>query len=401
MKLAAKYAGQRLQDSRLDAILDCRLCCVSSQWPHLSHHCVLGETRMFSSRVPRCLRVTIPGLLTFLTIVAAASSTNAAVEAVKGKRYSLHPRNGPWMIFVGSFKDVPEERRTEGGLSAWDAADQLVYELRRAGVPAFTFSHDKEIKAVGSSKLEDGEQPSRHYISRHEEVAVLAGNFKKPDDEMAQKVLTYLKEKYNPAFLKEGGLYAKTPGRKMPFSRAKMTPNPLMPEDQLRRKTDPLIKRLNVNAEHTLLRNPGKYTLRVATFKGSSVTGVGSFTPQKAKSTFQKLFGSSLDESAENARELTHAMRNAERFGYDRNIEAWVFHDRYESYVSIGSFNDRNDPRIAELTRKYMSKRKQFQGKNILTGEQFSVPRNPKPGTPPDKYWLFDVTPKLVEVPRI
>ena len=356
---------------------------------------------MFSSRVPRRLRAPLFGLLAILITVSSASSTDAAVEAVKGKRYSLHPKNGPWMIFVGSFKDVPEERRTEDGLRAWEAADQLVYELRRAGVPAFTYSHERKLETVGASKREDSEIAPRHYVARHEEVAVLAGNFDKPDDETAKKVLTYLKEKYDPAFVRKGGLYAKTPGRQKPFSRAKMTPNPLMSQDQLRRKTDPLIKRLNVNAEHTLLRNPGKYTLRVATFKGSSVTGVGSFAPQKAKSTFQKLFGSSLDASAENARELTHAMRNAERFGYDRNVEAWVFHDRYESYVTIGSFDSLNDPRIAELSRKYTAKRKQFQGRNILTGEQFSIPRTPKPNTPPDKYWLFDVKPKLIEVPHI
>ncbi len=126
------------------------------------------------------------------------------------------------------------------------------------------------------------------------------------------------------------------------------------------------------------------------------------------------MFGSSLDAAGTSAWELTQALRAAKKLGYDRNYEAWVFHDRYESYVTIGSFDSKNDPRLEQLARQFGGKTRTVQGNEVfyggaqmrqgeeaLTAESFSIPRNVPMGRDPQKFWMFDVTPKLIEIPKV
>ena len=164
---------------------------------------------------------------------------------------------------------------------------------------------------------------------------------------------------------------------------------------------DPLVRQLNSDSEFSLLKNRGKYTLRIATFKGNSIYQVSNQVQKKAQNTFDKLFGSNLDAAGTKAWELAQALRTAKRFGYDRNFDAWVFHDKYESYVTIGSFESRSDPRIAAYARQFRGKTRMHEGKEVLTAESFSLPRQVPPGRNPDKYWMFDVKPRLMEVPQI
>ena len=63
----------------------------------------------------------IPILL--ILLLALCSTAFAEVEAVRGKRYRLTKRHGPWMIMVADIRDVPPELRKEGGMTALQAAD--------------------------------------------------------------------------------------------------------------------------------------------------------------------------------------------------------------------------------------------------------------------------------------
>lgn len=353
---------------------------------------------MFSSALFRSFMVCC------LTLCLSASAT-AKVEAVRGKRYRLSPNHGPWMIMVAALRDVPEERRTEGGMTAWQAADQLVYELRRLGIPAYTYLQTMEMQQVKGLSSGPGKTTEGKYISRHEAIAVVAGNFSSPDQREAKVILKYLKEDFEPKFLDDednGAIFARTPGRPNPLSRAHLTTNPLMPASEVKsRSMDPLIRQLNANMEYSLFRNKGRYSLRVATFKGSAIVQVGNRVNEKAQKNFDKIFGSNLDEAGTKAWELTEALRSASKLGFERNYDAWVFHDRYESYVTIGSFNTPDDPRIAVLAKQFKGKNRTHEGQEVLTAEVFTIPRNVPIGEQPDKFWMFDVTPKLVEVPRI
>lgn len=342
-------------------------------------------------------------ILLIVTASLLAPSVSAKVEAIKGKRYRLTSRHGPWMIMVAALRDVPPERRSKNGLSAWQAADELVYELRKLGVPAYTYLQKMQVQEVSTFAANSGAGDGK-YISQHEAIAVLAGNFSSPDLKQAKLILQYLKNSFEPEFLKDensGAIIPRTPGRPNPMNRAHMTTNPLMSAADVKRNSlDPLIKQLNSGSRYSLLKNRGRYTLRIATFKGTSILQVGNTVHEKAQKNFDKMFGSNLDAAGTQAWELTQALRTAAKLGYGQNYEAWVFHDRYQSYVTIGSFESRSDPRIAQLAKQFHAKTRMHQGSEVMTAESFSIPRNPKPGRDAEKFWVFDVTPRLIEVPR-
>jgi hypothetical protein len=329
----------------------------------------------------------------------------AEIEAVKGKRYRLHKVHGPWMVMVAALRDVPEDRRTKDGLSAWEAADQLIYELRVKGIPAYAYLQGREVETLDSSRNDTSQSAPRTYISRHQSIAVLAGNFNSVDDEDAIVIRDFIK-KYEPSFLrskKSGGLFSVTPGRSGPLSGAFLAPNPLRSPEDIRRNTiDPVVKQLNADMKYSLLRNKGKFTLVVATFSGKSVFQVGHKTTDKAMGKFLSQFGDALDESAMDAWQLTEAMRTARKLGYDRDYDAWVYHDRYRSIVTVGSFESENDPRIAELARAFSAKSRVHPetGENVQSAELFSIPKVPRNGAAPERMWLFDVKPTLIEVPK-
>lgn len=335
------------------------------------------------------------------SLLSGVPSADAKVEAIRGKQYKLSRNHGPWMIMVASFKDVPVERRKKG-LTAVQAANQLVYELRKMGVPSYTFYQGQQFGQL-KEFAQDGNRAEKKFIARQEHIAVVAGNFARADDPEALKILQFLKKGFEPSFLKDeryGGIVARTPGRPTALSRAHMTTNPLMSASDIKNKSvDPLLKRLNSDMTHSLLKNKGRYTLRVATYKGSAITQVGNQVPEKAKSFFNKVMGDSLDASGQKAWELAEALRSARSAGYDRNFEAYVLHERFQSIVTVGSFDSPNDPRIAELANRFRGKARMHEGKDVMTAEVMTIPRNLPRGATPDKMWMFDSKPKLMEVP--
>lgn len=334
------------------------------------------------------------------------ASSHAETEAVKGKRYTLTKQHGPWMIMVAAIRDVEDEaRRLKDGMTAWQAADQLVYELRRKGIPAYTYVREKKMGEVLSA--EHAGLDSRQYVAQHGYISVLAGNFRDNTDQDLKTVLDYIKHKFNPEFLtneKNGGLFARTPGRPGPLSKAFVTVNPLLSPEEIRQRTvDKLALALNADMEYSLLKNKSKYSLVIATFSGNSIMQVGNKADSRAMERFEKSFGSNLDQSAMEAWSLTEALRSAKKLGYDQNYEAWVYHDRNKSVVTIGGFDSPQDPRIQTMATQFRAKsgRHPETGEEILTPEIFNSPRQPAAGKLPDKMWVFDANPRLMETPRL
>jgi hypothetical protein len=342
-----------------------------------------------------------------LAIVALSPVVCGGIEAVKGKQYKLSPKNGPWMIMVAAIRDVEEEGRRTEGMSARQVADELVYELRVAGIPAYMYELAKEVGTVASpSPTEAG---SRKYIAQHGYISVLAGNFKSSTDPKALQVMKFIKGNgrggFKPAFLedeKSGAILPRTPGRPNPFSRAFLTMNPLV-DDEAAEPVDELIVELNAGQEYSLLQNPARYSLVIATFTGGSVIQVAQQKSSGGLNFFEKNFGTSLDAAAENAIVLTDYLRHARKHGYETDYEAWVLHERYRSVVTIGSFSSKDDPRIRTLMTQFGVKtvRHPDTGVDVQVAEIFSVPRMPKQGDPPAQTWLFDSQPKLIAVPKV
>ena len=182
-----------------------------------------------------------------------------------------------------------------------------------------------------------------------------------------------------------------------------MTVNPLLSPEELatmEQKRDPLLKRLNSGSEYNLLKNPGKYTLVVASFYGKSQGVAMNASKEEVNRkmfAFDKKLESSasLDKAGYEAWSMAKVMRN-------QNQEAYVYHDRDRSIVTLGSFDQKDDPRLlklaSNLSAKYQTDPKT--GKQLMVCEMVSIP-NPNPNQPPEKLWLIDPEPKSIPVPRL
>jgi hypothetical protein len=356
-------------------------------------------------------------LTIFAGLAVACSSARAAstIEAVKGKRYKLTKRHGPWMIMVASFIKPPEDRRGEG-MSPEDAAQELVYELRCHHIPAYTFRQDEveeEVQVLGRRTMTPQKAKVRNWSGG---ICVLAGNYPISNDDTAQRTLRYIK-KFEPQFLndveavglvspgqtlkrsKSGGVFRITKDRPLPLSGAFMTTNPLLSDEDLSlRRRDPFIAKLNSGNEYSLLTNKGRYSVVVATFQGRYYTQLSREAAEDHKFS---LNNSPLSDAAERAWELCSALRHARSLGYEREFEAYVYHDRYSSIVTVGSFDSKDDPRIAEVQNFFGAKVPyiKMDGTPAIGAEAFTIPHHPV-GNESVKTWIFDPYPELIDVPK-
>jgi hypothetical protein len=105
--------------------------------------------------------------------------------------------------------------------------------------------------------------------------------------------------------------------------------NPALPEEYFTtNQIDTYVIGLNKGLDYSLLDNPGQYTIKVATFAGK--TFVDAEEMERLK--FRKKASNALVECAKKADILVKYLRS-------KGIEAYQFHDRYESYVCVGSFD--------------------------------------------------------------
>jgi hypothetical protein len=379
------------------------------------------------------------GLL--VVVVAAAlwpvvAKAGGGIEATRGKKYRLTKQHGPWMIMVASFKEPPPERHTDEGLTPEQAADELVYELRKVGIPAYTFSQEEQLDQVETVDRY-GRQRSMQYMARQGQICVLAGNYTSNDQsdksdqggKLAHDTLWYIEHKFEPKFLtepdpsfdrsnqtagapikklKSGGILRLT-SKKGLLAGAFLTLNPLLSPEEVKRQTiDPLLVKINSGEPISLLNNPGKYTLVIASFYGKSSKAHVGVVGEDTAREFE--VSDALWEAATGAWEMAMALRQGyfviqqgtEQRPRQQPFEAWVFHDKYRSVVTVGSFDRPDDPRIAQLREVFRAKFKENADTKqpFLAAEQLTIPAAITPGVLPQKRWIFDPNPQLVEVPQ-
>jgi hypothetical protein len=354
-------------------------------------------------------RLIVPAIA---TLILVSSSDAAQIEAIHGKHYRLTKRHGPWMIMVASFNKPPDLDKVEG-MSPLQAAEELVFELRRKAIPAYIYEQDEnygDLTTVDRRAQGEHKAKTRNWAGG---VCVLAGNYSTSKDPIAHDTLVYIK-KFQPRFLREvdaqaqaapgqlltrsqsGGVFRTSANRPGPLSGAFMTTNPLLTEEDLAlRKRDPFILRLNTGSDYALLQNPAKFTVVVATFQGKS-----EIFNEGAEHKVQPV-SSNLSNAAERAWELCTALRHAKSHGYDRDYEAWIFHDRYSSVVTVGSFESKEDPRIIATQNLFGAKVTSVHsdGSPTLGAEAFAIPRKAIPSESV-KTWIFDPFPQVIDVPR-
>jgi hypothetical protein len=327
------------------------------------------------------------------------------IDADPKKSYELDEARGPWMIMAASF----------AGPSADQQSQDLVIELRQKyRLEAFTFrqTYDftKPTDGLGFDRY--GGKRRMRYASNHrfDEIAVLVGNYPAVDDPQLDKALDTLRhihpDALNPEkrpdssqrFLGLRTLYQlastdMTKKTKGPMGSAFVTRNPLLPDEFFVAKgLDPFVVEMNKDLPYNLLKNPGRYTVRVASFRGVDTMKPAEFERLTTKP--RKL--SRIDQAALNASNMCAALRQ-------KGIEAYEFHDRTESLVTIGSFNDVGQPRpdgkieINPAIHQIMEQYGPIEQMNPRTRQIELLARTMNVG---NQSIRFDPQPMPVEVPR-
>jgi hypothetical protein len=259
--------------------------------------------------------------------------------------YSLTQEQGPWLVLAASFTGTEGEGQ----------ARKLVLELRRDfQVPAWyygmTFKMDPGNPGRGIDA--DGAPIKRRYKRGDQVVehAVLAGEFPSIGDPEAQRLLKRIKG-LKPASLAtgEGEQTAQSLAtvrqfhqylrKKLghtenngPMNHAFLTRNPLLPREYfVPQGVDEDVAKWNEGLEYSLMKCPGKYSIRVATFRGRTSLASNLDEPEESR-THKASDDDPLVVAGRNAHLLTVALR-------EKGWDAYEFHDRLESYVAVGSFD--------------------------------------------------------------
>lgn len=333
-------------------------------------------------------------LMLALAVLGSSDVRADKIDATPGRKYKLTKQHGPWMIMVASLYEPPATRKKEG-MSPQEAADKLVLELRQNKIPAYTYEVDDLVSSIQTVDRQ-GRETTRSFKAQKGGICVIAGNYKGTDDRAAKETLEFIKA-FQPKSWKEDAGYRITPGQPNQLSGAFLTINPLLsPEEVAARKRDSLLLKLNGGAEYSIMDNKGKYTLVIGTFTGRTQIKVGEENYKRALENFQT--SSSLDDAGERAWKVAKMLRTGMIDGRNKGqkFEAYVFHDRYKSLVTVGAFDRPNDPRIEQLAGIFGAKTVAGEnGKQLLTGEGIVIP-----GKNPD-HVLFDPKPRLIEVPLL
>lgn len=256
--------------------------------------------------------------------------------------YRLTESQGPWLIMAATFS----------GEGAEDQARELALEFRsQYNLKAYThqmsfdFSKDDKGRGIDQHGASIPTRYRRGNVLR--EHAVLVGEFVSIDDEEGQQMLKRIKtlapnsldpEKRGKTTQNLAGLrrlqdiVRKQLGKKTtngPMGRAFFTRNPLLPKDYfVAHGVDDFVVKMNKGVENSLLDCPGKYSVKVATFRGKIILQTGNGSENKMKRNENQ-----LAKAAQKAHLLTTALRA-------KGWEAYEFHDRTESLVTVGSFEE-------------------------------------------------------------
>ena len=334
-----------------------------------------GGTESAVNRLSRVLMLC--GMFWCVSFVISPAGADE-IEANKGKKYVLGKQHGPWMVMVASLSEPPPGARVAGP-NMKEAANDLVYELRKKNIPAYIFEQHEEIQPL--STYQRGNKVVRREVrAKDNRICVVAGNYSSSDDRIAQKTLNWIKN-FNPKEFSDHAVFHPTPGRPGPLSGAFLTINPLLSAEEVsHRKPDPLLMRLNAGRKDSLLTNQEKYTLMVASFRGKS-----QLLSKPTDEEFQ--ISRSLDDAGHHAEVLCHALRE-QKIYYGRNFDSFVWHERDRSLVCVGSFTSADDPLIPRLY-EYFAERKQL---NAQTQTEVVMPQALLVPEPEEKKWVF---PKL------
>lgn len=332
-------------------------------------------------------------------LLGSLHSRAAGIEADPSKEYPLTKNRGPWMIMIATLHTTDGDGETDEGKSPRQAAHELVVELRKLGLPAYTYEYEPQQQHI-VSKDSLGREELRKNLRRVKSLCVLAGNYNDINEKVAQDSLEWVK-KLKPKSFQDGVYFQPTPGRPNPLSGAFLTMNPMLSSKEIEQKqtVDPLLVKLNSGERNSLFENKGEFTLVIARFYGKHI----NVKQAEEESTISKFFNkATLDDAAIGARELVSVLRG----NYDRettnfnNVDAYIWHDHHESIVTVGSFSSPNDPAVKVYKQRFGPKLKDLgTGATNFQPEHLGVSGFGPKGDE-KRLWLLEPNPELMRVPK-
>lgn len=263
----------------------------------------------------------------------------AATEADPSKTYELSEEDGPWLILASTFV----------GQGAKARAEKLALEFRREmGLPAFIYQENFDF--TGTIDRDPRTSKATRYANqyRYDAYAVLVGEYDSTEHPSIERDLKRVRTATPDVFLNANDVAAETDrsnpvttlksittnifsARKDkpagPMGQAFVTRNPLLPETFFQSpQVDSFVHQMNDGLQYSLLECDGKYTVVVKTFEA-----LGAIVDGKANKKFAPS-ESRLNRYLEDAEKMTVALRK-------QGVDAYQFHDRYRSLVTVGSFD--------------------------------------------------------------
>ena len=273
----------------------------------------------------------------------------ATVEADSSKAYKLTPEDGPWMILAHTFV----------GPGSRDRAERLVMEIRKDhNMPAFIYEEDFDfsgelnpgspIQRTGGASSYKRKMKYKNPM-RYQAHAVLVGEYDSAEHPRLESDLQKIKTASCAVFGDAKEMAAETDirnpvtavkawhqklakrkgGQKTgAMGNAFLTRNPMLPDDYFQPpQLDAFVHKLNEGKPNTLIECDGKYTVVVRTFSGFNTIVDGTKDKKFQPS------GERLDRCAADANNMVALLRRD-------GVEAYQYHDRTQSIVTIGSFEE-------------------------------------------------------------
>ncbi len=303
-----------------------------------------------------------------------------AKQSLSDESLELKPEHGPWLILAATLPG--EDAKPQAIALAREIRQQLnlpsfVME-KMTGVAATSIKRERIRNDANGNPVPVNLQVRYANGGQESVYVVLVGEFADLNDPRLPETLQTIRNAH-PAALKDDAPNAPDDAEKAGSSNwlvhtyrsnlwtrnarkekagkmgaAFVTRNPLLPDDYFEApKVDEFVAKLNKEVEHSLLDCPGKFTVRVASFTGREVTdfGNGAKASKLPSETTDE-----LDVAALKAHRLTTALRK-------KGAQAYEFHDRFGSYVMVGSFDSlgqeltsnqfRYNPGIVEVNAKW------------------------------------------------
>ena len=296
------------------------------------------------------IAATIVTAFTFATVQAQGPlnylrNITKSVEANPEKEYLLTEMEGPYLIFAVGFS----------GPTAQQDAHALVLEFRKtykwnAYVYEKNFAYDLSQDFKGKAQNPYTRMKSVYKNSGSGEYAVVIGNFSSFDDKHLEKTLDEVRKCQPKSLQRRGSL--------TPCSMAFPSPNPMLPPENQRGSVDPFIVSINKDRPYSLLKNRRRYTVQIAVFTGQIVMQHGASALEKLPFANPDNL-TKLEKGEQAATALCKTLR-------EQGVEAYEFHDRYGSIVTVGGFDQHSrqlpngtvelEPLVLQTIRQYQSK---------------------------------------------